>query len=139
MDNFERLGGYPQGRWKAWGERFAGYVDTLVAAYLSNPGERNLSLDALSLRHFAHEMIPIEALIGKGKNQTVQELAACAPANAGIATFDDSDPLAGWPARQPRVRAEREAAKDSIPPTASGPSAAAETRREKSSEENEPV
>ena len=41
-------------------------ADTLVAAHLSNPGERNLSLDDLALRHFAHSMIPIEALIGKG-------------------------------------------------------------------------
>ncbi len=40
-------------------------VDTMVAAYLANPGERNLSLDDLSLRHFNHTMIPIEALIGK--------------------------------------------------------------------------
>ena len=40
-------------------------VDTMVAAYLSNPGERQLSLDDLSQRHFGHTMIPIEALIGK--------------------------------------------------------------------------
>lgn len=40
-------------------------ADTMVAAYLANPGERQLSLDDLALRHFAHEMIPIEALIGK--------------------------------------------------------------------------
>lgn len=40
-------------------------VDTMVAAYLSNPGERQLSLDALSLRHYGHQMIPIEDLIGK--------------------------------------------------------------------------
>ncbi len=40
-------------------------VDTMVAAYLSNPGERHLSLDDLSQRHFGHVMIPIEELIGK--------------------------------------------------------------------------
>ncbi len=40
-------------------------VDTMVAAYLVNPGERNLSLDDLALRHFGHAMIPIEALIGR--------------------------------------------------------------------------
>ncbi len=50
-------------------ERPGKLVDTMIAAYLSNPGERHLSLDDLSLRHFAHEMIPIEKLIGKGKNQ----------------------------------------------------------------------
>jgi immune inhibitor A len=43
-----------------------------------------------------------EVLTGKGKNQTVQELAACAPANAGIATFDDSDPLRYWSAANPQ-------------------------------------
>lgn len=46
-------------------ERPGKLVDTMVAAYLANPGERRLSLDDLSIRHFAHEMIPIEQLIGK--------------------------------------------------------------------------
>ena len=40
-------------------------VDTMVAAYLANPGERHLSLDDLSQRYFGHVMIPIEDLIGK--------------------------------------------------------------------------
>jgi immune inhibitor A len=43
-----------------------------------------------------------EVLVGKGKNQTVQELAACAPANAGIPTFDDSDPLRYWSSANPQ-------------------------------------
>jgi DNA polymerase-1 len=47
-------------------ERPGKLVDTMVAAYLSNPGERQLSLDDLSQRHFGHVMIPIEDLIGKG-------------------------------------------------------------------------
>ncbi len=57
-------------------------VDTMVAAYLSNPGERNLSLDDLSLRHFNHTMIPIEALIGKatrGAGAKTQKSFAEAP------------------------------------------------------------
>lgn len=41
-------------------------VDTLVAAYMGNPGERGLSLDDLALRYLGHAMIPIDALIGKG-------------------------------------------------------------------------
>jgi DNA polymerase I len=41
-------------------------ADTLVAAYLGNPGERGLSLDDLAMRYFGHAMIPIEDLIGKG-------------------------------------------------------------------------
>jgi DNA polymerase I len=47
-------------------ERPGKLVDTMVAAYLANPGERQLSLDDLALRHFGHTMIPIEQLIGKG-------------------------------------------------------------------------
>jgi DNA polymerase-1 len=44
-------------------------ADTLIAAFLCNSGSRELSLDDLALRHFGHAMIPIETLIGKGKNQ----------------------------------------------------------------------
>jgi len=43
--------------------------DTLIAAYLLNPGARQLNLDALSLEYLNHTKIPTEALIGKGKNQ----------------------------------------------------------------------
>ncbi len=54
------LGGLPEGK----------LVDTLMAAYLENPGSRGLGLDALCEKYFAHNMIPIEELIGKkGKNQ----------------------------------------------------------------------
>ncbi len=46
------------------------YFDTMIAAYLLNPGERRLKLDNLVFSEFGHEMIPIESLIGKkGKNQ----------------------------------------------------------------------
>src|SRR5690606_23863995 len=44
-------------------------ADTMIAAFLCNSGSREISLDSLALRHFAHAMIPIEVLIGKGKNQ----------------------------------------------------------------------
>ncbi len=44
-------------------------VDTMIAAYLANSGDRAVSLDDLALRHFGHAMIPIESLIGKGKAQ----------------------------------------------------------------------
>jgi len=43
--------------------------DTLIAAYLLNPGARQLNLDALSLEYLNHTKIPTEALIGKGKSQ----------------------------------------------------------------------
>jgi DNA polymerase-1 len=44
-------------------------ADTMIAAFLCNSGSREISLDSLALRHFGHTMIPIEDLIGKGKNQ----------------------------------------------------------------------
>ncbi|KPL06618.1 hypothetical protein AMJ86_07840 [bacterium SM23_57] len=43
--------------------------DTLIAAYLLNPGARQLNLDALSLEYLNHTKIPTVDLIGKGKNQ----------------------------------------------------------------------
>ncbi|PIR96646.1 MAG: DNA polymerase I, partial [Candidatus Doudnabacteria bacterium CG10_big_fil_rev_8_21_14_0_10_41_10] len=43
--------------------------DTMIAAYLLNPGARGLSLDNLTFTHFGYQMQPIEDLIGKGKNQ----------------------------------------------------------------------
>ncbi len=48
--------------------------DTMVAAYLTNPTGRNLSLTALALSKLNVEMIPIEALIGRGKNQITMDL-----------------------------------------------------------------
>jgi DNA polymerase-1 len=44
-------------------------ADTMIAAFLCNSGSREISLDSLALKHFGHTMIPIEELIGKGKNQ----------------------------------------------------------------------
>jgi DNA polymerase-1 len=45
-------------------------IDTMVAAYLCNPGSRGNSLDKLAQEHFSHNMISIETLIGKkGKFQ----------------------------------------------------------------------
>ncbi|MBF0432776.1 MAG: DNA polymerase I [Fibrobacteria bacterium] len=46
------------------------FIDTMVAAYLLNPGARGLSLDALALEHGNYEMVSITSLIGpKGKSQ----------------------------------------------------------------------
>ncbi|MFA6392245.1 MAG: DNA polymerase I [Patescibacteria group bacterium] len=44
--------------------------DTMIAAYLLNSGSRQLKLDSVVFSELGHEMIPIEALIGKkGKDQ----------------------------------------------------------------------
>ena len=45
------------------------FTDTMVLSYLLESGERNHSLDDLSRRLLDHKMIPIDSLIGKGKNQ----------------------------------------------------------------------
>lgn len=44
--------------------------DTMIAAYLLNPGARGYGLDDLAFTRFGHQMVPIESLIGKkGKDQ----------------------------------------------------------------------
>jgi len=43
--------------------------DTMIAAYLLNPGGRAYGLDQQAFNHFGYQMLPIEALIGKGKEQ----------------------------------------------------------------------
>jgi len=45
-------------------------TDTMILSYLLESGERNHSLDQLSQRLLDHTMIPITALIGKGKKQS---------------------------------------------------------------------
>ena len=49
-------------------------TDTMVLSYLLESGERNHGLDQLSQRLLGHAMIPIVALIGKGKNQLTMDL-----------------------------------------------------------------
>ena len=43
-----------------------------------------------------------EVLVGPGGSQTVQTVAACAPANDGIPTFADSNPAAYYSASNPQ-------------------------------------
>lgn len=43
--------------------------DTMIASYLLNPGGRAHGLDELVFREFGHQMIAIEKLIGKGRDQ----------------------------------------------------------------------
>jgi DNA polymerase-1 len=44
-------------------------LDSLIAAWMLSPGDMGLGLDEQVRRHLHHEMIPIENLIGRGKNQ----------------------------------------------------------------------
>lgn len=43
--------------------------DTMIAAYLLNPGARAFDLDTLAFTEFGFRKTPIESLIGKGKEQ----------------------------------------------------------------------
>ncbi|HUT22438.1 MAG TPA: DNA polymerase I [Candidatus Bipolaricaulota bacterium] len=45
------------------------YFDTMIASYLLNPGSRGHNLNDLAFRELGHQMIAIEELIGKGKEQ----------------------------------------------------------------------
>jgi len=47
--------------------------DTMIAAHLINPAARSYKLDILSLEYLNHEMVPIEDLIGKGRNQITMD------------------------------------------------------------------
>jgi len=45
------------------------FFDTMVAAYLVNPGRREYNLDALALDYFGHKKIPLADLLGAKKNE----------------------------------------------------------------------
>ncbi|MAG55807.1 MAG: DNA polymerase I [Planctomycetes bacterium] len=49
-------------------------TDTMIAAYLLEPHQRERGLDALSLRHFNYVKIKTVDLIGKGKDQLTMDL-----------------------------------------------------------------
>ncbi len=44
-------------------------IDTLIGAWMLSPGATGLGLDNQVMQRLQHEMIPIENLIGRGKNQ----------------------------------------------------------------------
>jgi len=63
--------------------------DTMIAAHLLKPESRSYKLDNLSIEYLNYRMVPIEDLIGKGKNQismTEVELD-----NAGFYAAEDAD------------------------------------------------
>ena len=68
----------------------------------SMPSNRRQPFDAtFGLSPVPETCLHKQVLVGKGKNQTVQTVAACAPASAAIPTFDDSDPDAYYDASNP--------------------------------------
>jgi DNA polymerase-1 len=80
-------------------------TDTMILSYLLESGERNHNLDQLSQRLLDHTMIPITALIGKGKKQARMDEVDV----SRVAEYAGEDADATWRVEQiltPRVRAE---------------------------------
>jgi DNA polymerase I len=91
---------------KRAGLELAGPVtDTMVLSYLLESGERNHNLDELARRLLDHTMIPITALIGKGKAQlSIDQVEV-----SKVAAYAGEDADAAWRLEAilaPRVREE---------------------------------
>ena len=50
------------------------FLDTMIAAHILNPAARSYKLDALSIEFLNYIMVPIEDLLGKGKDQITMDL-----------------------------------------------------------------
>ncbi|MDP3970453.1 MAG: DNA polymerase I [bacterium] len=51
------------------------FYDTMLASYVLSPGSRGHSLDSLAITEFGYQMMPYEALVGKGKKAiSIQEV-----------------------------------------------------------------
>ncbi len=75
------------------GIRVAGVVgDPMVADYLLHAGERSHSMEVLADKHLHHQVIPISALIGKGKNQKRMDEVPCAQ----VAEYSGEDADVAW-------------------------------------------
>ena len=62
--------------------------DTMLAAYILDPGTLNYSLETCALNELNYKMIPISDLIGKGKNQSTFDLVE--PEKACIYSAEDA-------------------------------------------------
>ncbi len=51
--------------------------DSMIADYLLHAGERSHGMDVLAEKHLQHRVIPITALIGKGKQQKCMDEVPC--------------------------------------------------------------
>ena len=63
--------------------------DTMLAAHLLNPAARSIKLKTLSLEHLNYEMLPIEDLIGKGRNQITMDQVSLE--KAAFYAIEDAD------------------------------------------------
>jgi DNA polymerase I len=80
-------------------------TDTMILSYLLESGERNHNLDQLSQRLLGHTMIPISALIGKGKKQGRMDEVEV----ERVAEYAGEDADATWRIEEilsPKLRAE---------------------------------
>ncbi|MFC7762550.1 hypothetical protein ACFQY4_34295 [Catellatospora bangladeshensis] len=69
----------------------------------TRPSNRRQPFDAtFGIQPVAQLCLHKEALVGSGKSQTVQTLAACAPGDGGIATFADANPDAYYSTANPQ-------------------------------------
>jgi DNA polymerase I len=63
---------------KAQGVHMRGVAgDSMIADYLLHAGERSHGMDVLAEKHLQHRVIPITALIGKGKQQKCMDEVPC--------------------------------------------------------------
>jgi immune inhibitor A len=88
------------------GEGLALPVDARPAPFTypdgTYPSNRRQPFDAtFGLAPVPQTCLHKEVRSGNGPRATIDYVAACAPANPGIATFDDSDPLRYWSAADP--------------------------------------
>ena len=50
------------------------FLDTMIAAHILNPAAKSYKLESLSIEFLNYNMVPIEDLIGKGKDQITMDL-----------------------------------------------------------------
>ncbi|MEC9377239.1 MAG: 5'-3' exonuclease H3TH domain-containing protein, partial [Candidatus Neomarinimicrobiota bacterium] len=75
---------------KRYGIEIKGTIfDTMIAAHLLNPASRSYKLNTLSLEHLNYEMVSIEDLIGKGRNQiTLDQVPLKQASDYGVENAD---------------------------------------------------
>jgi DNA polymerase-1 len=70
--------------------------DTMVAAYLANPGRREYGLDALALDYFGYRMIPLEDLLGEKADERTMDQAPLGQ----VAQYAAEDAVITWRLKQ---------------------------------------